>query len=181
MQVMKDRKHFANCVKDRPNVEKVEQKIINIDDNRFKGDIYLNNFIKIKDPRILDNGVCIQNNNYKWLEFYDYNSKIRLTAMYDENNEIIEWYFDMARSIGKENGIPYEEDLYLDVVLTPKGNIIMLDENELKEAYERNELTHKELEETYSIANDLIQKINGKSKELKEFTDKYFKLIMGDD
>ena len=177
MQI-KDRKHFADCVKNRPNVEKVEQKIINVDDDRFKGDIYLNNFVKIKEPRILDNGVCIQNNNYKWLEFYDYTSKIRLTAMYDENNEIIEWYFDMARTIGKDNGVPYEEDLYLDVVLTAKGDTIILDENELKEAFERDELTQEEFEETYRIANELIQRINGKSKQLKEFTDKYLKEIL---
>lgn len=46
--------------------------------------------------------------------------------MYDEKNEIVEWYFDIARKIGKENGIPYEEDLYLDVVVTPTGEIILL-------------------------------------------------------
>ena len=57
-------------------------------------------------------------NNYKWLEFYDYSSKVKLTAIYDENNEIIEWYFDIAKEIGKDNGIPYEDDLYLDVVVT---------------------------------------------------------------
>ena len=56
-------------------------------------------------------------NNYKWL----YNSKVKLTAIYNENNKIIEWYFDIAREIGKEKDVPYEDDLYLDVVVTSTG------------------------------------------------------------
>ena len=64
-----------------------------------------------------------------------------MSAAYDEKNEIIEWYFDIARCIGKENGIPYEDDFYLDVVLTPNGKIILLDEDEFEEAFKRNEIT----------------------------------------
>ena len=114
---------------------------LKLDKEDFKGDIYLNNFKKISVPYLLENGLCIQDSNYKWLEFYDYNSRIRLTAIYNEKNEIVEWYFDIARGIGKENGIPYEEDLYLDVVLGLGGKIILLDEDELKDAFERKEMT----------------------------------------
>ena len=169
------KRRFANSVNRYNNVEKVEQKIKNIKNKDFVGDIYLNNFIKISEPYLLENGICIQDSNYKWLEFYDYNSKIMLTAMYNEKNEIIEWYFDIARGIGKENGMPYEDDLYLDVVLTPKGEVILLDEDELKEAYERKEMTKEEYDEAYKVANDLMDKIKGKEKEVKEFTDKYLK------
>jgi predicted RNA-binding protein associated with RNAse of E/G family len=66
------------------------------------------------------------------LEFYDYNSKVKLTAIYDANNEIIEWYFDIARKIGKENGIPFEDDLYLDDVVTPNCLDLMQKEQRTK-------------------------------------------------
>jgi len=112
------------------------------------------------------------------LEFYDYNSKVRLTAIYNENNEIIEWYFDIARCIGKEKGIPYEDDLYLDVVLGPNGKIILLDEDELKEAFERHEITKQEYEEAYKIAEDLIRKLKDNQNEVLKFTDKYLKVIL---
>lgn len=167
------KKKFANSVKDYPNVKKISQKLISIESNDFKGDVYLNHFIEVKAPIMVGEGLCIQNDNYKWLEFYDYSSKIRLTAMYDEKNEIIEWYFDIARMIGKENENPYEDDLYLDVILTQDGNIILLDEDELKEAFERRELTKEQYNETYKIANDLINNIKGKVNEIKAFTDKY--------
>lgn len=167
------KKRFADSVSKRDNIIEIEQKMKSINNEDFTGDIYLNNFKNVSTPYILENGVCLQDNNYKWLEFYNYNAKVLLTAMYNQNNEIIEWYFDIARSIGKENDIPYEDDLYLDVLVTSKGEIILLDEDELKEAYERLEITKEEYDEAYKIANDLIKKVKGNEKKLKQFTDKY--------
>lgn len=93
------------------------------------------------------------------LNFYDYNSKIKLTAIYDENSQIVEWYFDIARKIGKENDVPYEDDLYLDVVVTPTGEIILLDEDELQGAYNRLEVNKEEYDMAYNEANQLMKKI----------------------
>ena len=84
------------------------------------------------------------------VKFYDYSSKVKLTAIYDENNSIIEWYFDIARKIGKDNELPYEDDLYLDVVVTPNGEAMLLDEDELKEAYNKREMTIKEFKNAYN-------------------------------
>lgn len=148
-------------------------KSISVEDDFFKGDIYFYNFIDVKDKILIPNGKCIMDNNYKWLEFYDYSSRIKLTAIYDENNEIIEWYFDIAREIGKDNGIPYEDDMYLDVVVTPSGDVILLDEDELKEALERKEMTKDEYDEAYKIAYDLMEKLKNNKDKLQEYTDKY--------
>lgn len=172
------KKRFADSVSKRDNVIEIEQKIKSINNEDFIGDIYLNNFKKVATPYMLENGVCLQDNNYKWLEFYDYNSKVLLTTMYNQNNEIIEWYFDIARSIGKENNVPYEDDLYLDVLVTSTGEIILLDEDELKEAYERLEITKEEYDEAYKIANDLIDKLKGNEEKLKQFTDNYLNAML---
>lgn len=172
------KKRFANDIDKKSSVQYVEGKIKNVNDENFNGDIYLNDFKKVSKPYLLENGECILDNNYKWLEFYDYNLKTKLTAMYNEKNEIIEWYFDIARKIEKENGIPYEDDLYLDVVLGQNGEIILLDEDELKEAFERKEMTKEEFDNAYKIANNLIKQIKGKEKQIKEFTDKYLKIML---
>lgn len=172
------KKKFATSVIKYSNVLEVSQTLKSFDEEDFVGDVFLNDFKKISTPFILDKGLCIQDTNYKWLEFYNYDSKIRLTAVYDNNNKIIEWYFDMAQKIGKEDGIPYEDDIYLDVVLTPDGQTILLDEDELKEAFERHEITSKEYEETYKIAYDLIEKIKENQVKVKAFTDKYLKEML---
>ena len=157
---------------------KTDFKNISVHDENFSGDIYFYNFLKVQDKILIPNGKTIIDNNCKWLEFYDYSSRFKLTAIYDENDEIVEWYFDIARIIGKENGIPYEDDMYLDVVVTPSGEIILLDEDEFEEAYNRREMTKQEYEEAYNIAYDLINKLTGKHMELKAYTDRYLKMFM---
>ena len=127
---------------------------------------------------VLCNGSYLYDNNYKWLEFYDYNSRVRLTSIYDENNKIVEWYFDIARSIGKENNVPYEDDMYLDIVLRPDGSIVLLDEDEFEEAYKNKEMTNEEYEEAYKITKRLMDKLRGKEKRVEQFTNKYLKQIL---
>ena len=172
------RNKYANSFNKYGNVIQAEQRIKTINEKDFKGDIYLNIFKEVSAPFVLENGLCIQDTNYKWLEFYDYNSKVRMSAVYNEKNEIVEWYFDIARSIGKEKGVPYEDDLYLDVVLGPTGRIILLDEDELKEALERNEMTREEYNQAYQTAYDLIHRLEGNVDKVWEFTEKYLNEIL---
>ena len=161
------------------NRANADLRIISISDDYFSGDIYFYKFIDVKDKILIPNGKCIMDNNYKWLEFYDYSSKVKLTAIYDENSEIIEWYFDIARKIGKDNGIPYEDDLYLDVVVTPSGDVILLDEDELKEAFNKREMTREEFENAYKEAEQLMNKLKNNKDKLKEYTDKYLFQMLG--
>ena len=149
-----------------------------VNDKDFVGDIYFYNFIEVKEKFILPNGVCTMDNNYKWIEFYDYNSKIKLTAIYNEKNKIVEWYFDIAREIGKENELPYEDDMYLDVVVTPNDKITLLDEDELQDAFNRMEISNLEYENAYKEAYKLIDRIKGKKDKLHKFTNKYLKIMM---
>ena len=151
--------------------------IKSVKEKNFCGDICYYNF-KNADIRIVTpNGKPIIDNNYRLLEFYDYNSNIKLTAFYDDNSKIIEWYFDIAKEIGKENGVPYHEDLYLDIVVKPNGKIILLDEQELKEALEKLEITEQEYKMSYQEANSLILVLQENIEKLRQFTDKYLKLF----
>ncbi len=175
---VKKKRRFANSIKDREEVLEVKQKMINVESEEFKGDIYLNKFINIKNKWIIENDRCILNNNYKWLQFYDYSCKNCLTAMYNDNNEIVEWYFDISKEIGKENDMPYEDDMYLDVVLLPNGKITLLDEDELEDALNQEKITKQEFEEAYQEANRLMEQIKDKADKLKEFTDKYLAIML---
>ena len=102
--------------------------------------------------------------------------------MFDENDNIAEWYFDIAKEVGEDDGIPYEDDLYIDVVIVPDGRIHILDEDELKSAYDRKEVSKNEYEMAYKVVNGIIEK--GKNRkyldELTKFTKKYLKKLKGD-
>lgn len=172
------KRRLADSPKKRANVLAVEQKMLEIYENDFCGNVFLNDFTQVKNPTLLENGLCLIDANYKWLQFYDDDSKICLTAIYNEKNEIVEWYFDIAREIGKENGVPYEDDLYLDVVLKPNGETVLLDEDELKEAFERMEMTKKEFDEAYEIARNLMKRLQGNQDKVRDFTDKYLQKML---
>lgn len=173
------KKRFVANPNNMKIVKKGILKIKSFNNSDFIGDVALASFNKVYKPYIIqDTNLCIINDNYKWLEFYDYNKKYMLTAMYNEENEIIEWYFDIARKIGKENGMPYEDDLYLDVVVTPKGNIKLLDEDELNDAFDRFEVNKSDYEMAYNEAKQLMNRLQNNKNTLKKFTDKYLKEML---
>ena len=168
------KKRFVTNPNNMEIVNDGNYKIKRFNNEDFVGDIALISFNKMNKPYIVENiNLCMADDNYKWLEFYDYNKKYRLTAMYNDKNEIIEWYFDIARTIGKEKGIPYEDDLYLDVVVTKTGDIFLLDEDELKAAFNRFEVNQSDYDMAYIEANRLIDELKNNKDKLRTFTDKY--------
>ncbi len=133
-------------------------------------------YVKIKNidkPLIVTNDMgtlCIKDNNYKWIELYPDDGKYAITIMYDDNDNLIEWYFDISKNIGVENGIPYEDDLYLDMIITPEGKTIILDEEELLEAEKKKDITHEDVVSAYATLEHLKKKYVNDLEALKEFT-----------
>lgn len=141
----------------------------------FEGEICYYNFKNADLKIVLPNGKVIIDKNYKLLEFYNYSLKTKLSAFYNDKDEIIEWYFDISKEIGKEGDVPYEDDLYLDVVVRPNGEVELLDEDEIKDALNENKVTKEEYDMAYFEANKLLKLLENNKKNLKEFTDKYLK------
>ncbi|WP_379320401.1 DUF402 domain-containing protein [Paenibacillus puldeungensis] len=84
-------------------------------------------------------------NNYVWLQFFPSSGNFMLTATFNAEGDLVQCYYDIARKISiTENGIPYCEDLYLDVVALPNGLIFTLDEDELLGALQQGKITKEE-------------------------------------
>ena len=133
-----------------------------VDEEYFKG--YICN-VKIKDvnkPLIVNNGVseiCIKDNGYEWFEVYPDNENYAITIMFDEKLNLIEWYFDIAKEVGIENSIPYEDDLYLDMIITPDGQKLVLDEEELIDAFNNNNDIHtKTAMDIFKVSESAVTK-----------------------
>ena len=76
--------------------------------------------------------------------------------MLNAQEEILLWYIDMIAGQGiDEDGIPYFDDLYLDLVVYPDGTIIVDDMDELVEALEQEDITP----EQYQLAIDTAEKL----------------------
>ena len=92
--------------------------------------------------------------------------------MYDDKNNLIEWYFDIAKELGIKNGIPYEDDLYLDLVIKPDGTYEVLDENELKDALDKDLITKDDYDKAFLTVNKLINMYQNDLDSLLELTNK---------
>lgn len=54
--------------------------------------------------------------------------------MFNANGDKVQWYIDICLCNGIENDIPWMDDLFLDIVLLPSGEIIEKDADELEDA-----------------------------------------------
>lgn len=83
----------------------------------------------------------------KWLSILPEDDFYCITAMLNEKNEILLWYIDMIAKQGIDaEGVPYFDDLYLDLVVYPDGTIIVDDMDELENALAVKDITKEQFE-----------------------------------
>lgn len=167
---------------DYPNWEKVyEKNYVNkyFNNSDFKGNISLLTVVKVKEKIIDENGKVFLDDNFKWLEIYpETNKNIAVITCINDKDEILDWYFDIAKDSSlTENGVPYIDDLYLDIMLKPEEGLKILDEDELKEALNNNDISEADYNLAYKVAADITSKLNGKFEALVDFTKKYYKYM----
>ena len=138
--------------------------------NKYELKIYFNledcyisvkKIIDIKEPFILSNGLCIIDNNYYIMEVIPKNENYAMRVFFNNKKEILEYYFDVSleNGVDKEAGIPYYDDLFIDVTKT-KDKVEVLDEDELKEALDNNEINITDFELANKIRDILLEQIN---------------------
>ena len=168
------KKRFANAVKEGIN----EYYIKRVEEKYFNGYICLVKMKNVKKPWIVKDDEledCILDENYEWLEIYPDNEKYAITAMFDDNNNLIEWYFDMIKTNGVENGVPYIYDLYLDLVIKSNGKEVVHDEDELKEALNNRDISKDDFNMAYKTMKKIQDKYRNNLGELIELTNKLYK------
>lgn len=161
---------------------KNEFKMKNINNQDFNGVISLINIKEITNSvsvtRPNNSTDCLLDIEYKWIGIYPENKKYCITVMYDNNWNLLQWYFDIAKNSCKDKfGVPYIYDLYLDIVVLPNGEYYFLDEDELEQALLKNEITKEEYNMAYNIANNIAKKLDHEFNRLVKFTDYCLKIL----
>lgn len=109
----------------------------------------------------------------KWLSILPQNESYCITAMMNEKEEILLWYIDMIAAQGVDiDGVPYFDDLYLDLVVYPDGTIIVDDMDELEYALDKNDITQEQfklaIETSDKLHNGLLSDITNLIKYTKK-------------
>ena len=159
------KRRFANSIEGDFHLKYLNEKF-------FKGHVCCNK-IWCNSPVVVNDGtkdVCIRDDGYIWFLVYPDDSNYSITIIFDDKMRLVQWYFDIAQQLGIENGVPYEDDLFLDLVITDEGQLLVLDEDELLEARQSGVIGDADVELAYSTLELLKKKYGTDVMGLKIFT-----------
>lgn len=117
--------------------------------------------------------ICLAGPGYKWLMYLPLDELWCLTAFYDPENRLFEWYFDISRgNFIDETGIPCTDDIFLDLVVLPDGQKITLDADELREAFDKGQISREDYDLAYRVHDELIDSRWSDAEFLSQFSEK---------
>jgi uncharacterized protein len=126
----------------------------------FTGHITLLHTVEVSAPLTVtygDKELCIVDNGYMWLQQFPLEKHHSVTTMFNHNGEIVQWYIDICLENSIEQDRPYMDDLFLDLIILPTGEIIEKDANELDEALSKGSIDQLLYDLAWNEANDIKQ------------------------
>ena len=131
-----------------------------IDQNAY---VVLKKIIKTNEP-FVKKAVLIDN-GYYILEYTPMDELYNARAFIDKDLNVISYYFDISLGNGIDDGRPYYNDLYLDIIygIETDKKVKVLDEDELLEALEKGNITQQEYDLANCVCDKLVKEINKKN------------------
>ena len=122
--------------------------------------------------------VVVCDKGRKWLSILPRNDWYCITAMMDEEGNILLWYIDMIAEQGIDvDGVPYFDDLYLDLVVYPDGTILVDDMDELEEALSKKDITQEQFNLAIETSHRLQQGILSNISSFIKYTRKCYEIV----
>lgn len=173
--------NYADRKNDR-NILKKKFVMLNSENTEFKGKIGLIKLEEVKHNFIAErpNGKkeIVIDNGYKILTYFPEKEAYCCSVMYNKNNKILQWYFDILKSNCKyDNGIPYGEDMFLDVIALPNGEYYTLDEDDLNKAFNDKIVSLGDFTKAYINIDKVENIIKYSFNDLYKFTTESFKKL----
>jgi len=134
-----------------------------LDSPEFRGHITLYCMDAVREPLVVEyfhQKTCIVDAGYAWLKQFPTGEHFTVTAQFDASARIVVWYIDVCLQTGvDQNQIPWLDDLYLDLVVSPEMEVEVKDADELLAARECGEITAAEFDLAWRAANRLMEQI----------------------
>jgi len=137
-----------------------EYKVSPCSFQKMEGVVSLLQIRKVTEPLLVpgENGekVLIADVGYSWLQVAFKEQYFWATVMYDNKGRFMQGYFDITGGNSFEDmNNPTFRDMYLDLVLLEGSRILVLDRDELDEAFEQNEITEEQYQKTVTEGEKL--------------------------
>ncbi|MBD5531318.1 MAG: DUF402 domain-containing protein [Lachnospiraceae bacterium] len=125
--------------------------------------------------------IVVCDGGIKWLSILPQNDFYCITAMMNEKSDILLWYIDMIAGQGTDtDGMPWFDDLYLDLVVYPNGEIKVDDMDELEEALRQKDITQEQFDLALHTADQLKKGLLKDIHSFKDYTYACYELLCKD-
>jgi uncharacterized protein len=148
---------------DRSDWERIlekEYRLVRCDLESFQGWITEFKMILVREPFYVsswDTTICVAEAGFVWLHYLRDQENHVITAMYDSKGAIVQWYIDIVLEHGlDERGVPYFDDLYLDVVVGPDGRFEIKDADEIEAALKAGTISRDQFDLAWRETNRLV-------------------------
>ena len=146
------------------DIEKYRCKLFLDEDDYY---ICVKRIIKAREKFIISNGLCVMDDNYYVFEVIPKNENYAMRIFIDDKLNDLEYYFDICKNnrLDSDTNIPCYDDLYLDITYCD-GNVNILDEDELIDAYNNGDITREEFDLVYRVKDEILPSIENKNNKL---------------
>ncbi|WP_341323644.1 DUF402 domain-containing protein [Solibacillus sp. FSL H8-0523] len=152
-----------------------------VEEQDFTGYIALTEIHEITTPFVKTMGgknVCIIDKNYTRLQQLPMDANYVITTTFNDKGQVVQWYIDITNCNGVDQGEPYMEDLFLDIIVLPTGEVITKDEDELQQALENNWITKEQYDLAYTTFYWVIKELKQGTFELLTSSSKYREVLL---
>lgn len=167
-----DRKRWARVTERKFSIKRVKSRA-------FTGYVTRLEILKVKEPLCVEEfgkRFAIADNGYTWLQHFPKGEPYCLTTIFTAKGKVAHWYLDIAAKTGAtEKGIPWWDDLYLDIVIVPGKGAEIVDENDLSEALAKGKITKCVAKEARSEAKRLKALIDTDAFPLLALSEQHYK------
>jgi uncharacterized protein len=129
----------------------------------FSGIVTRFDMLAVREPLFVNydtERLCIADAGFTWLQHFPAKANYVLSSIFDADGNLVQHYIDVIFEQGlDERGIPWFLDLYLDVIVTRSGQLILKDTHELEVAFETSEITKAQFDLAQVTASNLINRI----------------------
>ena len=143
------------------DVEKYQIKLFLDEDEEW---IAVKKLIDVREKFIIKNDLCVMDNGYYVLEVIPKKLNYAMRLFLDNKKKPLEYYFDICKNNGLylDTNVPCYDDLYLDITYLD-GDVNILDEKELLNAYNEGDISDEDLELVYRVRDRLLEEIKNNS------------------
>lgn len=129
----------------------------------FQGFVTRLDILGVAEPLVVHElglRLTIADLGYVWLQHFPDGADFALTTVLEPAGAVVHWYLDVAAGVGvSEEGVPYWDDLYLDVIKVPGVGAELIDEDDLARGLADGEITEADAEAARRTAALLLEQV----------------------